>query len=204
MFSEPWEGQPYSMNIGVILGVRHNFLIDTGRGSGDVAPVLELLKDSDLPLVVINTHMDYDHVWGNHCFENCMIIAHESCRELLDKTWDEEFEQNKHHARGEVKKCLPNVTFTDKMDFWKDGVHLLYTPGHTSTCISVYDSVDKVLYAGDNIGDTNEEILPEIHTDRATFKKLINTYESIEFDICVSGHNVPQGKDVLARLRHRF
>ncbi|MCL2170459.1 MAG: MBL fold metallo-hydrolase [Defluviitaleaceae bacterium] len=201
MFSEPWGGgEPYDLNIGLILGNVHNFLIDTGRGSGSVAPVVDFLAGDEKPLIVVNTHADWDHHWGNHVFADCAIIAHESCREILAECWEEQFERLQDKADGEVVKCLPNVTFTDRMDFHEDGVSLIYTPGHTPTCISVYDSVDKVLYAGDNIGDTDDAIIPEIHTDKATFSRLIETYRQFDFEICISGHNKPQGKEVVEKM----
>jgi len=202
MFTRPWsyEGDSYHLNLGLILGLRHNFLIDTGLGDACVASVLEYLKDDKKPLIVANTHADWDHIWGNHVFADCQIIAHQNCFKMLEKHWDEVFEKLKHKANGKVVKCLPNVTFTDKINFHEDGVSIFYTPGHTPTCISVYDHVDKVLYAGDNIGDTNEEILPVINTDNNTFKRLLEIYEAIGFEICISGHNVPQKKDVVARM----
>jgi glyoxylase-like metal-dependent hydrolase (beta-lactamase superfamily II) len=64
----------------------------------------------------------------------------------------------------------------------------------------VYDEIEKVLYAGDNIGDTEDEIVPYISTDLETYKKLIETYKNFDFDICVSGHNKPQPKSVLAKM----
>jgi len=202
MFTQPWsyDNAEYSLNIGLILGRRHNFLIDTGLGSGSVAPVVDFLKDDKKPLIVVNTHADWDHVWGNHIFKDCQIIAHENCRKMLEMRWDEVFERLKDKADGEVLKCLPNMTFSERMDFYEDEVSIFYTPGHTPTCISVHDHMDKVLYAGDNIGDTNDDIVPEISTDIATFERLIETYSKIDFEICISGHNVPQKKDVVVRM----
>ena len=201
MFSEPWgDGESFDLNLGLILGVKHNFLIDTGLGSGSVAPVLDYLAEDKKPLIVVNTHADWDHFWGNHVFANSTIIAHESCREMMFKHWDEVYELRKAKADGEVKVCLPNVTFGERMYFWDDAVSIFHSPGHTATCISVYDRLDRVLYAGDNIGDTDEAILPEIGTDLETFGKLIETYDKIDFETCISGHNKPQGKDVVARM----
>lgn len=200
MFSEPIAQWGFDLNMGLILGTKHNFLIDTGVGSGSVMPVLAYLANDSKPIVVINTHSHWDHVWGNFVFKNSLIIAHTICRDVLEKCWDEKVIENAAFLDGEARKCLPNMTFKGSLHFPDDGVSIFHTPGHSADDISVYDAVDKVLYAGDNIGDTDEEIVPHIDTDIETFQSLIETYRQCDFDICISGHNKPQARDVLTRM----
>ena len=200
MFTEPMPDYGCDLNIGLILGVKHNFVIDTGVGSGSVLPVLDYLKGDEKPIIVVNTHRDWDHMWGNWVFENSLIVAHRKCREFMEKNWETKLEMFGKYIDGEVRKCLPNLVFDSCLDFAEDGVSIFYTPGHTDSCITIYDSMDKVIHAGDNIGDTNDAIVPVINTDLETFKQLIETYKSIDFEICISGHNKPQGKDVVARM----
>lgn len=191
----------FDLNLGLLLGKNRNYIIDTGVGGSSVQPILDYIGSDKKPIVVINTHWHWDHVWGNWCFEDSLIISHSICRELTDKHWDESIERNAEHViEGDVRKKLPNLVFEDKLYFPDDGVSVFYSPGHTEDCISVYDEKDKLLYAGDNTGDTNDEILPEIDTDLETFKKLINLYDTYDFDVCISGHNKPQGKDVVERM----
>ncbi|MDR2183232.1 MAG: MBL fold metallo-hydrolase [Clostridiales bacterium] len=199
MFTEPM-GETYDLNIGLILGAKHNFVIDTGRGSGSVAPVLEYIGDDPKPTVVINTHSHWDHVCGNHVFESGLIVSHTICRELIEKHWDEFFDSISRHIDGEARKCLPNLTFDSKLHFPEDGISLYHTPGHAPDGISIYDAVDRVLYAGDEIGDTDDEIVPHIGTDKETMQRTIEIFKQIDFDICISGHNKPQTKAVLARM----
>jgi len=203
MFSEPM-GSEYDLNLGLILGVKHNFVIDTGLGSGSVAPILEYLVGDTKPVIVINTHGDWDHYWGNHVFEHCQIIAHPICRETLEKHWDSEVKRNEGKNDGEVRKCLPNVTFEGKLNFVEDGIMIFHTPGHTPCCISVLDMVDKVLYAGDNIGDTEEDILPQINTNKHIFRNTLGFYKGLDFNICISGHNKPQTKEVLLKMEAKL
>ena len=198
MFTEPMT-EVYSLNIGLILGIRHNFIIDTGLGSGSVVPVLEYIRDPK-PIIVVNTHCHWDHIWGNWVFEKSPIIAHTICLEMEDKHWDCAIQENAKYIDSEVRKCLPNITFEGSLHFPEDGISIFHTPGHSADCISVFDAVEKVLYAGDNIGDTEEEIVPYIETDLATFRRMIENYKQYDFDFCVSGHNKPQTKDVLARM----
>jgi len=192
--------QDYDLNLGLVLGLKHNFIIDTGLGSGSVAPILERIGNDGKPIIVINTHSHWDHVWGNWVFEDSLIISHTRCRELEDKSWDEVIRENAQYIDGKANKCLPNMIFDECLYLPEDGIRVFYTPGHSIDCISVYDEVDKVLYAGDNIGDTEDGIVPWIDTDQETFQSLIETYKEYDFEFCISGHNKPQKKAVLARM----
>jgi len=199
MFTQPMTRE-YDLNLGLILGRRHNFVIDTGLGSGCVAPVLEYIGDDAKPVIVINTHFHWDHIWGNCAFEDCAIIAHTSCRELADKYWEEDLMENSGFVDRQARKCLPNLLFEESLYFPDDEVRIFHSPGHTWDCISVYDAADNILYAGDNIGDTDDEIVPWIDTDPVTFRRLIGNYRLYGFEYCISGHNKPQKKAVLDRM----
>ena len=199
MFTQPM-GQTYDLNLGLILGAKYNYIIDTGLGSGSVAPVLEYIGNDIKPIIVVNTHCHWDHIWGNWVFENSLIVSHTTCRELEDKYWDEALHDFGKSVNGEVRKCLPNMVFEGSLYFPDDGVSMFHTPGHSPDSISIYDAVDKILYAGDNIGDTEEEIVPWIDTDLETFRRLIEIYKQYDFECCISGHNKPQKKSVLARM----
>ncbi len=201
MFTQPMGGDyNFDLNTGLILGKRFNFVIDTGLGSRSVSPVLEYLHGNYKPVVVVNTHYHWDHVWGNWMFKNSVIVSHTKGRELMEKYWDEDLAKNKDAIDGEVYKCLPNLLFDDCMCFPDDGVKIFYTPGHSADCVSVYDEVDKVLYAGDNVGDTEGEIVPYIATGKETFRETIEIYKTYDFNVCVSGHNKPQGKEITALM----
>jgi len=193
-------GTEYDLNLGLILGEKHNYIIDTGLGSGSVATVLEYIGDDAKPLIVVNTHCHWDHIWGNWVFINSLLVSHALCRELEDTHWDEALAENLESVDGEVHKCLPNLVFEGSLYLPDDGIRIFHTPGHSADCISVFDEVDKVLYAGDNIGDTEDNIVPWIDTDPETFKRLIESYRQYDFEYCVSGHNKPQKKQVLDRM----
>jgi len=199
MFTQPMN-EHYDLNIGLILGKKNNFIIDTGLGSGSVRPIIEYIGSDKKTIIVINTHCHWDHIWGNFMFENCFIIGHPLCRELQDKHWDDVVKDNKVSIDGEVRKCLVNTTFEGTLYFPEDEITIFTSIGHSGDDISIFDTVEKVLYAGDNIGDTEKEIVPWIGTDLETFQNLIELYEKYDFDFCIAGHNKPQTKEVLTRM----
>lgn len=190
----------WRLNLHVILGEEYNYVVDTGLGSASMEPVAALLKENERPLVVVNTHHHWDHIWGNHVFAGSMILSHQHCLALSEKYWDIMLEENPQYMRGEVKKCLPGITFEKGMYFEKDKVRLFYTPGHTIDGVSVLDEVDRVLNAGDNIGDEPNALLPHIDTDADIYKETIKGYAALDVDTCISGHNQPMGRDVFGKI----
>ena len=188
------------LNLHLIIGKNRNYIIDTGFGSESIEPIKEYLSGNYKPIIVINTHSDWDHIWGNHCFRNSIIISHKLCRGLIEEHWTETLIDYKQFIRGEVIQCLPNLLIEDTIYFPDDEVRIFYTPGHTVDCISVFDEHDNVLNVGDNIGDTISEIVPEINTDKATYIQTIQKYKSLNIEACISGHNKILGQEIFDKI----
>ncbi|MDL2220166.1 MBL fold metallo-hydrolase [Eubacteriales bacterium OttesenSCG-928-N14] len=190
----------WDLHLHLIEAQHRNYVIDTGLGSGSVQPILQLLEADDKPTVVINTHHHWDHLWGNCCFADCVIVAHRRCYELLNEHWDVMIEENSAMADGLVERVLPNVLFEDMLYFADDRIRVFYTPGHTEDGISVLDEVDGVLNAGDSIGDTPDEIVPWLDCSRQVYRDTLLRFGAYDFDVCISGHNVIQGGDIMQRI----
>jgi len=199
-----YELPEWNLNLHLILGDKYNYIIDTGLGFDSVVPIKDYLGDNKKPIVVINTHHDWDHVWGNHYFRDCSIISHRLCRKLLEDRWSYMLEKNRNYIRGEVKLCLPNLVFDESLYFPDDGIQLFYTPGHTIDSISVYDERDKILNAGDNIGDTIEEIVPNLEFEKSAYIETIQKYKALGVFACISGHNDILGADVFDKISDRL
>lgn len=194
----------WDLNIHLIMGNKHNYLIDTGLGSLSVAPILEYIKGDRKPLIVINTHHHWDHIWGNHVFGDCPIISHTLCRQIILEQWEETLSKNKRFCFGEVELCLPNLLFDDALYFPDDKIKVFYTPGHTVDSISILDEEEKVLDVGDNIGDNLDEIVPNVDTEKQVYIDTILKYQAIDFDTCVSGHNEVLEKEIFNRVLKEF
>ena len=63
----------------LVLGSERALLFDTGNGIGDIRRVVDSL--TDLPVVVVNSHSHYDHVGGNHQFDDIRSVATALTRE---------------------------------------------------------------------------------------------------------------------------
>lgn len=193
--SEGW-----NLNIYVIMGERYNYIIDTGLGPLDVEPIKKYIKDSNKPIIVINTHYHWDHVWGNSSFENCIIISHKLCREMIEVKWEEMISKNKQYCNSEIKMQLPNLVFEKELYFPEDKIRIIYTPGHTIDSISVIDEEEKIINVSDNVGDNIDEIVPSIYCEKDLYIDTLLKYREMDFDTCISGHNIILGKEVIEEI----
>lgn len=203
MFTVPENAEDGYVSMGLILGKKHNFIIDTGTGESNVRAMLEYIGDDSKPIVAIITHAHWDHFFGNSALKDETIVSHLLCREIMDKEWDtktkERMIKNREFIDTEIHKCLPNLVFEGSLHFPEDGISLFHTPGHTDDGISVYDTVDKVLYAGDNFG-VYDGIACWWTNHVKDAQRLLDIYKQYDFDICISSHSEPQTGEVIALL----
>lgn len=190
----------WDLNIHLIMGDKYNYIIDTGLGSSSIAPIKEYLKHNNKPIIVINTHYHWDHIWGNSSLKNCIIISHKLCREMIEVNWEEMIQRNKKYLNGEVEMYLPTLIFEKELYFPEDKIRIIYTPGHTIDSISVIDEVEKVLNTGDNIGDSIDEIVPSIYCEKDTYINTLLKYKDMNFDTCVSGHNIVLERQIIDKI----
>lgn len=195
------------LNVHVIIADTHTYIIDTGLGSETMNYVTEYLKQHNinLPLIIINSHSHWDHFLGNNYFTE-PIIAHEQCYKNMKSSWDEvsAYVEKQQYTRGHYDLRLPSVLFTDMLRFPEDHLTLFFAPGHSNDDIAIYDSVEKVLNVGDNIGDTDDDLLPYLELDQQQYKKSILKYCQYDVSYVVSGHNKIKTAqifdDILAQL----
>ena len=190
----------WDLHLSVILGHKHVFLIDTGLGSESVKPIISFLEPFNKPLIVINTHYHWDHVWGNGSVGNVPVIAHETSRTLLTEKWDGDMEKNKRYVRGQADKVFPNQLFDKRLYFPDDGVLLFHTPGHTPDGISILDEKEGVLHIGDTIGDTPDAPVPDLDLSADIYRRTLINCLSLSFDTVISGHNQIQDKPFIEKI----
>lgn len=138
-------------------------------------------------LLVINTHADWDHSWGNALFVGptarypAPIIAHRLCRErILAGAWREyllEQQAREPAIYGEVRLEPPTITFDGALTI--DGgdltFELIHTPGHKPDHVSIFIPELRTLFPG----DAAEDPLPLVYAAadvpllRASFERLL-------------------------------
>ena len=188
------------LNLYGIKGTRYNYVIDTGLGSLQAQPIKEFLKDSEKQTIVINTHFHFDHVWGNGVFQNEMIVSHSLCRKLMSAQWDQMLQDYAQRSCGDVQMELPNLVFHEELYFTEDGIRLFHSPGHTPDSVSILDERDRTLFVGDNIGENMEDLIPTLACEKEIYKRTIQNYLTLDFDQCVSGHNVALKRGTIEKI----
>lgn len=190
----------WDLNYYLIRGRRFHYVIDTGLGSLSMEPIHEELKGDPKPVMVINTHYHWDHIWGNAAAPEGTLVAHRLCSDRIAANWDSMLETKSAYLRGETSLRLPDVVFDRELYFPADRIRLFHSPGHTEDSISILDEEEGVLFAGDNLGDSPDELLPNLYAGAEAYRSTLSIYENLSFNTLLSGHNQIFDKSVLARV----
>jgi cyclase len=175
---------------GAIFTSQGVIIIDTLPFPQETSEILDLVRRKSKKGVpyVINTHSHFDHVYGNYLFNGAEVIAHELCRQTLQKRGEEELNEAKEHIPelAEVQLRLPSITFTKELTLrlGNKTLWLMHTPGTTPDSIVVYVREDRVLFAGDTVMP-----VPYIVAgDRLELMESLRAISKLSLDNIVQGH----------------
>lgn len=174
-------------NIYLIDGNKHIFICDTFLGSKYMMKIKKFIDENlnDNPIIVFNSHADWDHIWGNCFYKDNTIISHIKCRENIKKYGLEEFYEFKVLHEEDMKIVLPNLTFKERLEFHEDQVDFFYSPGHTECSSSCIDKKDNIMFVGDNV----ESPRPCISWNKIDiYKNTLENYLKINASIIIPGH----------------
>jgi glyoxylase-like metal-dependent hydrolase (beta-lactamase superfamily II) len=190
---------PFYVTTHLIIGEHRVYVCDTAVGPQSMDKISDIIHDQgadDKPIVVFNSHADWDHIWGNCYFKDTMILGHENCRTRIQEEAAATLKLNAAHTRGEVILTPPTVTFGTNYVFDDDKVEFFYSPGHTIDSSSCYDHKDKVLFVGDNV----ESDVPYVNSlDFDTYISTLQGYIDKSWEYMVCGHDPVQTDDKLVK-----
>ena len=168
----------------LVVGSRKAALIDTGAGIGDLRGLVESL--TELPVMVLTTHLHTDHAGGNPLFEE--IYVSEADAFLMPESMSLDYRMN--FLRGslwnnpeklaEIDRGINRITefdfqpLNDGDVFDLGGVTLrtIAFPGHTPGSVMFYDEGSGILFSGDSINTTPWLFLPYSTPIRLYLQKL--------------------------------
>lgn len=151
------------VNVFVLVTERYVILVDTLINPITAGALIEHAQPflSGRQLLVINSHADWDHAWGNQLFSGSKarypapIIAHEKSAVQSKNPENLAFRKRMQVEQpgifGDIIITKPTITFPS--DLWIDGgdltLHLFPTPGHTPDHIAIFIPEISTLLAGD-------------------------------------------------------
>jgi hydroxyacylglutathione hydrolase len=140
----------------LLLGKTRALLIDSGATARDIHPVLSTL--TQLPVTVIPTHLHYDHTNGRKYFNSIALIdlpeTRARVKEGMLHLGRYQYMDASDPNRAPVFQVTEWVAPDGYIDLGGRRVQVLWTPGHTATSVSIYDSPAKLLFTGDLIYTT--------------------------------------------------
>lgn len=132
---------------------------------------LEIAKG--LPLLVFNSHADWDHYFGNQVFPEPILASRECRHRILEVTGPKELEQKREEAPesyGAVELVAPAVALDGEplLDGGDLTFQVLKTLGHRPDHLGIFIPELKTLLPGDCAEDpiplVDEDSLPTDHT----------------------------------------
>ncbi len=192
----------------LILGNEHNILFDTGMGMGSIKDVVAEL--STLPLTVINSHTHYDHIGGNHEFDNILSVDTAYTRNNSTKGWPHQSVRQEVRVDAFCQDKLPGLDtavyaikpYADRIKgFLQDGdtiqlgqrtIEVLRVPGHTPDCIALLDRANGYLWTGDMYYEATIWLFFD-GTDLDAYEKSIRKFEDLAPSLTAvfPAHNTP-------------
>ncbi len=165
-----WDGRVLVVRCGalvdafIVVGARYVVLVDTLINPRTAAALLDIAREylrGGRQLLVVNTHADWDHCWGNQIFDGpgalhpAPIVASRRCAEQFRAPEAASFlkeMQGREPARfGEVRLAPPAVLFDERLAI--DGgdltLELFATPGHSPDHVAIVIPEIGLLLAGD-------------------------------------------------------
>ena len=147
----------------LLCGTEKAILIDTGLGVANIEKVVANL--TTLPVMVVTTHVHWDHIGGHKYFDN--IAVHKAEQEWLSNQFPIPLQVVKQNFvcrpcdfpkdfvidDYQIYKGIPNIVFEDGQffDLGNRQLTVIHTPGHSPGHCCFYEADRQYLYSGDLI-----------------------------------------------------
>jgi len=200
----------------LLCGTEKAILIDTGLGVANIKNIVDRL--TEMPVIVVTTHVHWDHIGGHKYFED--IAVHEAekdwlsvrfpiplqavKRNLMCKPCDfpEDFVIEEYQIfSGTPQRILHDE---DSLDIGDRKLVVIHTPGHSPGHCCFYEPDRKYLFSGDLIYQgCLDAFYPS--TDPKLFLQSVRKIQQFSVSRILPGHhqlNIPV--DIIDRIENGF
>ena len=197
------------------VGKNNALLIDTGLGVGNIKREIDQI--TSLPVIVVTTHVHWDHIGGHKYFNE--IAVHESEKEWLNEfplplsvvknnllKEPSEFPIDFDIEKYKIYSGKPSIVLHDNdvIDLGNRKIRVIHTPGHSPGHLCFYDESKKYLFAGDLIYEGKLDAYYPT-TNPIQFRNSINKIRKLDIKRIFPGHhNLNISNDLLEKVSNAF
>ena len=129
-----WRIEENGVRSFLFAGTEKALLVDTGFGTGNIKEVVESL--TTLPVMLVNTHADGDHL---------------GCNKLFDKAYMHPAEFDRYHQKIGYEFTAEPLWHGHIIDLGGRRFEFKLIPGHTPGSIVLLDKENRILIGGDSV-----------------------------------------------------
>ena len=169
----------------LLTGTERALLIDSGMRIDNARDIAEEL--TDLPVSLVNTHADRDHICSNEQFEE--FYMHPAEEPIYRKS-------------GKAGKIIP-VKEGDVIDLGERELRVIALPGHTPGSIALLDANNRVLISGDPVQEHGRIFMFGDHRNMGDYIRSLEHLETFrdQFDEIWPSHaDIPVSPDLIMKL----
>lgn len=181
-----WRIEDDGVRLFLLAGTEKALLIDSGMNLNNARDIAAGL--TDLPLSLLNTHADRDHIGSN---------------EQFDAFYMHPAEEPVYQRSGKPGTVIP-IREGDSLDLGERELRIIHLPGHTPGSIAVLDVQYRVLISGDPIQAHGHVFMFGDHRNMEDYIASLEHLEGFadQFDEIWPSHaDIPVSPDVIPKLR---
>lgn len=175
-------------------------LIDTGYIS-DFNETAGLITElgvnlSDVSLI-INTHSHCDHIGGNNIIQKksgCEVALHKIGKYFIDTRDDWSTWWKYYNQEADFFDCTQILEDGEIIAMGPHKFQVIYTPGHASDGIVLYNSQEKILISSDTLWESDVAVMTlRVEGSTALFRiqESLQRLESLDVKLVCPGHGKP-------------
>ncbi|MBR3227877.1 MAG: MBL fold metallo-hydrolase [Erysipelotrichaceae bacterium] len=183
---DTWRIEDNGVRFFLLTGKKKALLIDSGMTVSNARDIVSGL--TDLPVELLNTHADRDHIGSN---------------EQFDSFYMHPLEEAVYRRSDKTGKIIP-VEEGDVIDLGERELRIIDLPGHTPGSIAVLDVKNRVLISGDPIQRNGRIFMFGPHRNMDEYIRSLEKLEkrTDEFDEIWPSHaDIPVSTDTIEMLR---
>lgn len=186
MSENTWRIEDGGVRFFLLAGKEKALLVDSGMTVANAKEIAESL--TDLPLSLLNTHADRDHI---------------ACNDQFEEFYMHPDEEPVYRRSGKPGKILP-VRQGDVIDLGERKLEIIELPGHTPGSIAVLDISSRVLISGDPIQRNGRIFMFGSHRNMNAYIESLERLEKRieDFDEIWPSHaDIPISTDTIGMLK---